>query len=86
MIVRTMSDLDPIAAEKACAAGFIHRCLASEAAISSTACDDQLTRTLFCGLVRLVLKHGPKSPTVVHIFTSAFACMLGHVHRRPIVR
>ena len=28
MIVRTMSDLDPITAEKACHTGFIHRCLA----------------------------------------------------------
>ena len=28
MIVRTMSDLDPIAAEKACTNWFIHRCLA----------------------------------------------------------
>ena len=28
MIVRTMFDLDPEAAEKACTTGFIHRCLA----------------------------------------------------------
>ena len=57
---------------KACTTGFISRCLAcvrAKAAISSTACDGPAhVHASFSGLVRHVLKHGPKSLTVKLFF------------------
>ena len=67
MIVRTLSALDPEAAEKA-----FRRCLACvpKAAISSTACDGPAHMHVFFFLIsfRPVLKHGPKSLTVEQVF------------------
>ena len=65
MIVRTLSALDPEAAEKACTTG--HRCLACVRARGGHF-EHRLCTRFFYGLVRPVLKHGPKSLTVEQVF------------------
>ena len=67
MIVRTVSALDPEAAEEASRGGHFEDCLRWPAHVHA------FFFFSFSGLVRLVLNHGPKSPTVGQVFLSASA-------------